>query len=51
MKWSDLPLGLVGGVGDTLLDLVGCGLALLRRDLLLDLCESCQQCLIRQKEC
>merc|ERR1711990_508058 len=34
---DDITLGLVGGVGDTLLDLVGCGLALLRRDLLLDL--------------
>merc|ERR1712222_22281 len=34
---NDITLGLVGGVGDTLLDLVGCGLALLRRDLLLDL--------------
>merc|ERR1712070_1296741 len=34
---NDVALGLVGGGGDTLLDLVGCGLALLRRDLLLNL--------------
>lgn len=51
VQWSYIPLGLIGGVGDTLLDLVGCGLALLRRDLLLDLCERCQQCSIRQKGC
>lgn len=40
---DDIPLSLVGSAGDTLLDLVGCGLALLGRHLLLSLCHGCQQ--------
>jgi len=40
--WEDIPLDLVGGAGDGVLDLLGGGLGIIRGDVVGDLCGVCQ---------
>ena len=39
---DDIPLDLVGGAGDGVLDLLGGGLGVVRGDVVGDLCSKCQ---------